>query len=330
MSAKIPTVINNVGKELVVQYSVKHENTLDCGGAYIKLLPEGKKFDAASFGGDTPYAIMFGPDMCGSTRRTHVILRYPPKDDNVLIKQDIPCETDNLTHLYTLVLRPDNTFEVFVDNKSVRTGKIEDAFDMLPEKESKDPDQSKPEDWVDLAEIEDPSSVKPDGYDDMPREIPDPDSKKPDDWDDDEDGTWEPPMIDNPEYMGPWSPKMIPNPDYKGEWEHPVIANPDYKPDDKLYAACGEEGCTRVGFELWQVTSGTIFDDIIITDNLEEAQKFAEETFFMKKAGEMKMHEKVKGEEAAQKEIDDEELRKNPPPAEDDDEDDDDDSHDEL
>jgi calreticulin len=70
MSAKIPTVINNTGKELVIQYSVKHENNLDCGGAYIKLLPEGNKFDADSFGGDTPYAIMFGPDACGSTKRT--------------------------------------------------------------------------------------------------------------------------------------------------------------------------------------------------------------------------------------------------------------------
>jgi calreticulin len=58
--------------------------------------------------------------------------------------------------------------------------------------------------------IEDPSSVKPEGYDDIPREIPDPDAKKPDDWDDDEDGTWEAPMIDNPEYKGPWRPKMIP------------------------------------------------------------------------------------------------------------------------
>ena len=47
----------------------------------------------------------------------------------------------------------------------------------------------------------------PDGYDDIPAEIPDPDAKKPDDWDDEEDGEWESPNIDNPEYKGPWSPK---------------------------------------------------------------------------------------------------------------------------
>jgi len=325
MSAKLAKPVNNEGKELVLQYAVKHENQLDCGGAYIKLLTEGdKKFDADSFGGDTPYAIMFGPDACGSTKRTHVILHYEPKKDNVLIKQDIPCEMDNLTHLYTLVLRPDNTFEVFVDNKSVRSGKIEEAFDMLPPKEIKDPEQSKPADWVDTPQIEDPESVKPVGYDDIPKEIPDPDSKKPDDWDEEEDGAWEAPMIDNPEYKGPWRLKMIPNPDYKGPWEHPMIPNPDYKTDDSLYAVCGgKKGCTHVGFELWQVTSGTIFDDIIVTDSLEEAQKFAEETFFKKKAQELKMHDDVKEAERKQREKEEEELRAKTPV-------DDDDEHDEL
>lgn len=288
ISAKLDSPIVNTGKTLVIQYSVKHEQKKDCGGSYIKLLPGGDKFDTAGFGGDTPYAIMFGPDMCGSTKRTHVILRSDKKDDNVMVKKDVNCETDTLSHLYTLVLNPDNTYEVFVDNKSVRSGNLEDDFPFLPDKEIKDPNVSKPEDWADEREIEDPESVKPEGYDDIPEEIPDPDAVKPDDWDDDEDGEWEPPMIDNPEYEGPWSPKMIPNPDWKGPWKHPKIPNPDYAPDDTLYEVCSS-GCTHVGFELWQVTSATIFDDIIITDSLEEAQKFAEETFFAKKDNEKEM-----------------------------------------
>jgi len=325
MSAKLPTPIDNTGKELVIQYSVKHENKLDCGGAYIKLLPGGDSFDANSFGGDTPYAIMFGPDICGSAnKRTHVILHYEPKNENVLIKKDIPCETDQITHLYTLVLRPDNTFEVFVDNKSVRTGKIEEAFDMLPPKEIKDPEQSKPADWVDDAEIEDPTTVKPEGYDDVPPEIPDPEAKKPDDWDDEEDGIWEAPMIDNPDYKGPWRPKMIPNPDYKGPWVHPMIPNPDYKPNDSLYAVCAK-GCSHVGFELWQVKSGTMFDDIIVTDNLEEAQKFAEDTFFKKKSGESQMYDDIQEKERKEREKEAEEAQKMAAF-----EDDDDDLHDEL
>merc|ERR1712172_327551 len=87
-------------------------------------------------------------------------------------------------------------------------------------------------------------------------------------------------------------PKMIPNPEYKGPWKHPKIPNPEYAPDDTLYAVCSE-GCSHIGFELWQVKSGTIFDDIIVTDSLEEAQKFAEETFFKKKDAEKDMYDEI-------------------------------------
>jgi calreticulin len=64
-----------------------------------------------NFSGETPYAIMFGPDICGySTKRVHVILPY--KGDNHLIDHTIPCETDVFTHVYTLAIRPDNSYEV--------------------------------------------------------------------------------------------------------------------------------------------------------------------------------------------------------------------------
>lgn len=302
ISTKLDKPFNSSeGKDIVIQYSVKHEQDIDCGGAYIKLLPGGDSFDAKKFGGETPYGIMFGPDICGATKRTHVILHSERKNENLLINKDIPCEKDKFSHLYTLVVRPDNTFEVFVDNKSVRKGKLEDEFSFLEPKEIKDPAQSKPKDWVDEKKIPDPNDVKPEGYDDIPAEIPDPEAVKPDDWDDEDDGEWEPPMIDNPEYKGPWTPKMIENPDYKGPWVHPMIPNPDYVYDEKMHAVC-PNGCTHVGFELWQVKSGTIFDDIIVTDSLEEAQKFAEETFFKKKDGEKAMYDEQNKMEAKDEE----------------------------
>uniref|UniRef100_A0A7S4NDN8 Calreticulin n=2 Tax=Odontella aurita TaxID=265563 RepID=A0A7S4NDN8_9STRA len=245
---------------------------------------------------------MFGPDKCGSSnQKTHVILHSDEKKDNLLIKKEVSAEWDSLTHLYTLVLRPDNTFEVFVDNKSVRSGKLEDEFDFLLPKTIKDPDQSKPDDWVDEAEMDDPEDKKPEGYDDIAEEIPDPEAKKPEDWDDEDDGEWEPPMFDNPQYTGEWRANRIPNPDYKGKWEHPIIDNPDYKYDDKMHAVCAD-GCTHVGFELWQVKTGTIFDDIIVTDSLEEAQTFAEETFFKKKEGEKKMYDDIQDEKRKEEE----------------------------
>jgi len=282
LSAKLDAPFTNEGKELVIQFSVKHEQELDCGGAYIKLLGD---MNQKKFGGDTPYQVMFGPDICGySNRRTHVILNYPPKNDNLLIKEDVRVETDKLSHLYTLVVKPDSTFEVFIDQESVRQGELADAFDFLPPKEINDPSVSKPADWVEEKKIPDPEDKKPDGYDDIPAEIPDPDATKPDDWDDEEDGEWEPPLVDNPDFKGPWKAKLIDNPAYKGEWVHPKIPNPDYKVDDKLAVRAND--ALHVGFELWQVKSGTIFDDILVTDSLQEAIDYANETFNKKKGPE--------------------------------------------
>ena len=302
LSAKMNEAFTNKDKPLVIQYSVKHEQDLDCGGAYIKLLHG--DVDQDSFSGDTPYSVMFGPDVCGSSnRKTHVIFNYPPKNDNLLIKDQVRVETDKLSHLYTLVVNTDNSYEVFIDEVSASKGKLEDKFDFLLPKEINDPEISKPADWVDTKKIPDPEDVKPEGYDDIPESIPDPDATKPDDWDDDEDGEWEAPSIDNPDYAGPWKAKMIDNPEYKGEWVHPKIPNPEYMEDPNLYQRCND--CTHVGFELWQVKSGTVFDDIIVTDSLEEAKEFAQETFFAKQAGEKEAYdaaeaERLEAEKAAQ------------------------------
>lgn len=87
----------------------------------------------AEFGGETPYSIMFGPDICGfSTKKVHAIFTY--KEKNHLIKKDIKAESDTLTHVYTLHVKPDNTYAVYIDLKEVQTGSLYDDWDMLPPK----------------------------------------------------------------------------------------------------------------------------------------------------------------------------------------------------
>jgi len=140
--------------------------------------------------------------------------------------------------------------------------------------------------------------AKPAGWDDIPKEISDPDAKKPDDWDEELDGEWEAPMIPNPDYKGEWKPKMIDNPAYKGEWVHPLIANPDYFDDNNLYLY---EHNKFVGFELWQVKAGTIFDNILITDDEEEASKFAELSKKTREAEKTMEQEQKAREEAERK-----------------------------
>jgi len=298
ISAPLDAPFDNKGKDLVLSYTVKFENDVDCGGAYIKLLPGG--FDTKKFGGDTPYSIMFGPDICGySTRKTHAILTY--KGKNLLTKKNIRAETDRLSHRYTFVIHPDNTYEVQIDGSKVESGNLADDWDFLAPKTIKDPAAKKPSDWVDEAQIPDPADAKPAGWDDAPAKIPDPSASQPEDWDAEDDGAWEAPLIDNPEYKGEWKAKMIPNPAYKGPWVHPEIANPEYVEDAELYHVCHD--CGAVGFELWQVKSGSIFDDIIVTDSLAEAEAFAKATFEAKKGPEKAafdaIEEKKKAEEEA-------------------------------
>uniref|UniRef100_H2MRV1 Calreticulin n=1 Tax=Oryzias latipes TaxID=8090 RepID=H2MRV1_ORYLA len=187
---------SNKGQPLVIQFTVKHEQSIDCGGGYIKLFPS--ELNQEDMHGDSVYNIMFGPDICGpGTKKVHVIFNY--KGKNHLINKDIRCKDDEFTHLYTLVVNPDNTYEVKIDNKKVESGNLEEDWDFLPPKKIKDPDAKKPEDWDDREKIPDPDDKKPEDWD-KPENIPDPDAKKPEDWDDEMDGEWEPPMIANPDY----------------------------------------------------------------------------------------------------------------------------------
>uniref|UniRef100_A0A8D2PAY6 Calreticulin n=1 Tax=Zosterops lateralis melanops TaxID=1220523 RepID=A0A8D2PAY6_ZOSLA len=263
---------SNRDKTLVVQFTVKHEQNIDCGGGYVKLFPA--SLNQEDMHGDSEYNIMFGPDICGpGTKKVHVIFNY--KGKNVLINKDIRCKDDEFTHLYTLVVRPDNTYEVKIDNARVESGSLEEDWDFLPPKKIKDPEAKKPDDWDERAKIDDPEDTKPEDWD-KPEHIPDPDAKKPEDWDEEMDGEWEPPVIQNPEYKGEWRPQQIDNPDYKGKWVHPEIDNPEYSPDPLLYSY---DSFGVIGLDLWQVKSGTIFDNFLITDDEKLAEEIGNETW---------------------------------------------------
>jgi len=301
ISAGFPRFTNR-GKDLIVQYTVKNTQKIDCGGGYLKIGPGGAPGEA--FHGETPYNIMFGPDVCGATKRVHVIFNY--KGTNHLIKKQIAPKDDQLTHVYTLHVRSDNTYDVSIDGVSVQSGKLVEDWDFLPAKEIKDPSKSKPFDWVDEAEIDDPTDKKPANYDNIPATIRDPEARKPEDWDDALDGEWEAPEIPNPEYKGPWRPRRIPNPAYKGSWVHPVIPNPAYHEDNHIYAY---DDHSWVGFDLWQVKSGTVFDNVLLTDDAQlakdQAKQLLEKTFpgekkmFEEKEAEKKKADEAKAHEAA-------------------------------
>jgi len=300
ISKKIPT-FNNEDKTLVFQFSVKHEQKIDCGGGYLKLVGPG--LDQSKFEGASEYQIMFGPDICGySTKRIHAIFNH--NGENLLTTASTVCETDEFTHVYTLVVKPDNTYDMLIDGESKYSGSMYDDWEFELPKKIKDPELSKPDDWVDERMIDDPEDTKPEDWD-QPETIVDPDAEMPEDWDEEDDGEWEAPTIPNPEYKGTWRPKKIDNPEYKGEWEHPEIDNPDWVAVPDVYKRGDLE---YVAMEIWQVKAGTIFDNILVTDDEAVAKEKRDAIL-----------EAVKGEKEAKEAFDE---ASKPKEAEEDDEDD--------
>ncbi|XP_078525234.1 calreticulin-3 isoform X2 [Lissotriton helveticus] len=232
------TPFRNEGNTLVIQFSIKHERTVDCGGGYVKLFPS--DLDQEQMSGQSKYYIMFGPDICGFERKlVHVIFYY--KGKYYELKKEIRCKDDPFTHLYTLIVRPNQTYEVKIDNEKVRSGNLETDFEFLGPKKIKDPAVKKPDDWDDRPTIDDPADIKPEDWD-QPEFIIDTSVKPPFNWDVQVDGEWEPIKLRNPKY---------------------------------------------------KVRAGSIFDNFLITNNEEYADKFAKSTWGKTTVAEKNMKDKL-------------------------------------
>ncbi|ONI29729.1 hypothetical protein PRUPE_1G211400 [Prunus persica] len=263
-------VVKDLGKAvslkygtIVLQFEVRFQNGLECGGAYLKYLrPQEAGWKPKEFDNDSPYSIMFGPDKCGSTNKVHFIFKHKnPKSGEYVehhLKDPPSVPSDKLSHVYTAILKPNNEVRIIIDGEEKKKANFLSANDfepaLIPAKTIPDPDDKKPEDWDERAKIPDPHAVKPDDWDedapmeiededavkpegwldDEPEEIDDPEATKPEDWDDEEDGVWEPTKMDNPKCSlapgcGEWKKPMKINPAYKGKWSPPLIDNPSYK-----------------------------------------------------------------------------------------------------
>jgi hypothetical protein len=76
----------------------------------------------------------------------------------------------------------------------------------------------------------------------------------------------------------------------QGVWMAPMIENPDFKDDPHLYKL---PPIKYLGFELWQVKSGSIFDNVVISDSIDEALALAKETWGASVEKEKAMHEAI-------------------------------------
>ena len=161
---------------LVIQYELQLKNRLQCGGAYIKLLSASEELSQEGFKAETPYTIMFGPDNCGNTNKIHFILRHRNPlsgewEEKHLVGPPSPEVSDGATHLYTAIVGTDNSVNLLVDNKQVKTASLLSKTDFRPsvnpEKIIDDAADAKPEDWVDEPKMDDPEAKKPDEWDEV-------------------------------------------------------------------------------------------------------------------------------------------------------------------
>lgn len=331
ISAKVDQSVDFSGETVVIQYEIIFQEGQECGGGYLKLLSDSSDLDLNTFHDKTPYTIMFGPDKCGEDKKFHFIFRHKNPKTGQYEEKHAKRPTgdfsgifdDKKAHLLTLIVRPDNTFEILLDMNSISSGSLLEDFtpSVNPSKEIDDPNDKKPVDWDEREKIPDPEAVKPedweedapakiidadakkpDGWlDDEPEHVADPNAEKPDDWDTEEDGeweapqipnpkcesagcgTWSPPSIDNPAFKGKWTAPLIDNPNYKGVWKPSMIPNPDYFEDNTPYKMTP---IGAVGIELWSMSNNILFDNIIITNDLAVASKFASDSWALRKATE--------------------------------------------
>ncbi|KAJ6240501.1 calreticulin and calnexin [Anaeramoeba flamelloides] len=282
ISTKFDKAFETTEGGLLIQYETRFNKQLTCAGSYLKLLQD---FKPNKFSGDDNYVVMFGPDKCGGTNKVHFIYKkLNPKTEEWeehALKNPPSIKNDVEPHVYTLVVDKENKFELFVDGESKSKGDLVEDFDGWQEEEIDDPEDKKPEDWVDEPMMEDPEDEKPEDWVEEEM-IEDENAEEPEDWDEDEDGEWERPMIANPDYKGDWKPKKIDNPEYKGEWAPKKIKNEAYYVDENPWKLSKIFG---VGIEIWTMDAGLGFDNIIVGDatSKDAALEYIEKTWKVRK-----------------------------------------------
>ena len=283
-------------------------SNIQCGGGYVKLY--GADFDQDGYNENTRYLLMFGPDKCNRKSSVSFVLQtqnpksHEWKEHELVHAPKAPY--DNLTHVYTLVLTEDDQFRVKIDNRVVSQGDLHDKNlfrpPFTPEKTIPDPEDKKPEHWVDESTIPDPTDVKPAEWDeDEPEWIVDPYAQKPAEWkeeaplvvpnyssappkywDTEKDGEWEmtmtentdclkhgcgvwkAPNVKNPRFRGKYERRRIPNPDYIGPWHPRQIRNSNYFTAENIHSV----GIIRgIGIDIRVDAPDVLFDSIYVGDS---------------------------------------------------------------
>ncbi|XP_054982659.1 calreticulin-3 isoform X2 [Sorex araneus] len=224
---------SNKGRTLVLQYTVKHEQKMDCGGGYIKIFP------------------------------AHL-------DQKQLNRNS----------------QPDLSYEVRIDGQVAESGDIEYDWNLVSLKSAAKKTQTEPQAWEQ----------------DWDKQFLDAGASAPSDWNSKLDGDLQAPLLQKPPYQDSLKAEGINN----DVWLHHKLKNTNYLTE---YDLSEFENIGAIGLELWQVRSGTIFDNFLITDDEEYAEKFGKATWGETKGPEKEMDDvQVKEEVKLVRELEEAEL----------------------
>ena len=328
VATKFRHPIGLANESLVIQFEARAQLLFICTSGFMKIFTD-PSFEPRSLNNATAHWIEFGPERCGRYNITRFNVFTEKNGAQVVhsVKRPHWIPVDEVAHLYTLIIRPDGSFETLIDNRSTRNGTFTGDFEppLFEMPMIDDPSDKKPSDWVDDVLIPDPNAVKPDDWDDNapemipdpkkqeppkgwllnePEMIADPRAKKPDTWDADKMGDWKPPQIRNPKChrapgCGPYTPPKMRNPKARGRWRAPYVPNPNYKgewkprqiPNPNYHGETPKfvmPKLTGIGFDIWAAYRDIAFTNILIATNETVVRAWNENDFVLRQRRQIK------------------------------------------
>ena len=304
ISTLFPAPIYTPNETIVIQYETRAQLVYTCFSSIMRIYTS--EFDVYHQTNYTNQFLEFGPDYCKGLHNAR--LNFFTKDESAKtithkLKANITVPGDEIPHLYTLIIRPNNTFEYMIDTMSFYNGTFTGSFtpNFVEPEFIDDPNDHKPSDWEDNEFIPDLTATKPNDWNESepemipnprvrrpplgwrlhePEMIPDPKAQKPEEWNDRIHGQWKPKMIPNPKCKigcGPWKPPLIKNKKYKGKWSPPLIRNPKFKgiwkpkqipnPNYKPVGNFEMPPIYGIGFSVWSYYHDVAITNIMIANN---------------------------------------------------------------
>ena len=110
--------------DLILQFIAEIPVSVNYGNVIVKLLPE--DLNPEQFTRETPFYLKFGPRTGGDTKFIFEIFQ---NGKHGIFKKHIRPPHDGQGHLFKLIVRTDNSYEIYVDNAKKDDGSIIEDFE---------------------------------------------------------------------------------------------------------------------------------------------------------------------------------------------------------